>query len=77
MIDPYYKDNPDADKQARLDLNLEVETTAEETAKEEPVFTDTLPTEPAPTTIPKQYNEREMRRFTNRVQKQDEDDDTI
>ena len=77
MIDPYYKDNPDADKQARLDLNLEVETTAEDTAKEEPVFTDTLPTEPAPSTIPKQYNEREMRRFTNQVQKQDEDDDTI
>lgn len=77
MIDPYYKDNPDADKQARLDLNLEVAPSATDAQAEEPVFTDTLPTEPAPTTIPKQYNEREMRRFTNQVQKKDEDDDTI
>ena len=53
IIDPYYEQNPNADKQARRDLNLEVEEetasaptaedTAEDTAEEEPIFVDTLP----------------------------------
>ena len=92
MIDPYYENNPNADKQARRDLNLDVEeetpaasaeTPTEETqpAEEEPVFTDTVPApeEDAPTrVIPKQYNEQEMRRFNRRVQNRtDDDDDTI
>ena len=81
MIDPYYKENPDADKQARLDLNLEVEETApatpEEAAEAEanaPVFSDEALI-PEPTNIPKQYNERELRRFNSRVQQQNNDDD--
>lgn len=81
MIDPYYKDNPDADKQARLDLNLEVEETAPATAEEAeaqaPVFSDETPAAAEPANIPKQYSEREMRRFNSRVNKNDEDDDTI
>ena len=83
MIDPYYAANPNADKQARLDLNLEVEETApatpEEAAQAEanaPVFSDEALI-PEPTNIPKQYNEREMRRFNSRVQQHNDDDDTI
>lgn len=86
IIDPYYEANPDADKQARRDLNLDVEedtpaaTTPTEEVQpvEEPVFTDTLPAEEeAPKrTLPKQYNERELRRFNRQVrQRTDEDDD--
>ena len=55
IIDPYYEANPDADKQARRDLNLEVEEDtapaeemkSEETkpVEDEPIFTDTLPAE--------------------------------
>ena len=78
MIDPYYKDNPDADKQARLDLNLEVEETAPATPEEkeaaEPVFSDEQII-PETTNIPKQYSEREMRHFNQRVHQRDNDDD--
>ncbi|MBQ5840409.1 MAG: DUF624 domain-containing protein [Clostridia bacterium] len=77
MIDPYYKENPDADKQARLDLNLEVE---EETPapEDEPVFSDEIPVAAEETNIPRQYSEREMRSFNRRVQGgRDDDDDTI
>jgi hypothetical protein len=88
IIDPYYEANPNADKQARLDLNLDVEETAEEAPaegeesaptaeEEEPIFTDTVPAEeeePA-RPLPRQYTEREMRRFHRRVQKHDDDDD--
>lgn len=85
IIDPYYKENPDADRQARLDLNLDVEETPEEKEESQPVFVDTLPQpEPetkAPTrTLPKQYNEKEMRRFNRQVQSRnqtDDDDDTF
>jgi hypothetical protein len=77
MIDPYYAENPHADKQARLDLNLEVEEDAAAPA-DEPVFSDEAPApDPEPVNIPRQYNERELRRFNNRVQKRDDDDDTI
>ena len=85
MIDPYYEANPDADKQARLDLNLEVAETetsvdAAATAEpvEEPIFSDTLPQpEAEPSRIPHQYSEREMRRFNNRIRATEDDDDTI
>ena len=81
MIDPYYEQNPDADKQARLDLNLEV---AEDPAEaEEVIFTETVKVEekPAPASkLPRQYNEKEMRQFNRRVNSlnsTDDDDDTI
>lgn len=76
MIDPYYRDNPQADKQARLDLNLDVEET--EQTPEEPVFSDERPAEPEPTSFPKQYSDRELRRFNaRRTHAGDEEDDTI
>lgn len=89
IIDPYYKENPGADKQLRLNLNLEVEeeeeTASEESAPaEEPVFVDTVPEPEENNTpkkaLPKQYNEKEMRRFNRQVQSRnatDDDDDTI
>lgn len=76
MIDPYYRDNPGADKQARLDLNLDVEEDAP-APEDEPVFSDEAPVEHVEPNIPKQYNERELRRFNSRVQNRDDDDDTI
>lgn len=91
IIDPYYEANPNADKQARLDLNLDVEedtsatpeTPVEEAqpVEEEPIFTDTLPVveETPKRALPKQYNEKELRRFNRQVQSRnaDDDDDTI
>ena len=48
---------------------------------EEPIFTDTLPAVEEPKrTLPKQYNEKEMRRFNRQVQSRnqtDDDDDTF
>ena len=46
--------------------------------QEEVIFTDTLPAieEEAPKRVlPKQYNEKEMRRFNRQVNRRDEDDD--
>ena len=88
IIDPYYEQNPHADKQARLDLGLEVEeepvpadTDADKPDEEEVIFTDTLPAkEEAPKkALPKQYNEKELRRFNRQVQsnRDEDDDDTI
>jgi len=76
MIDPYYKDNPNADKQARLDLNLEVEEDTT-TPADEPVFSDEALIEREEPSIPHQYSDRELRQFNNRVQNRDDDDDTI
>lgn len=89
IIDPYYAANPGADKQARRDLNLEVEDDEPmlegDTPQEEPVFVDTLPQpeekadKPA-RALPRQYNEKEMRHFTRQVNSRnatDDDDDTI
>lgn len=75
MIDPYYAQNPDADKQARLDLNLDVEDTAQ--AAEETVFTDTAPSagQAEQARLPRQYSEREMAQFHRRVDRRTEDDD--
>lgn len=90
IIDPYYEQNPDADKQARYDLNLEVaETPAATTAEgdavpptneeedDAPIFTDTLPVkEEAPKkALPKQYNEKELRHFNRQVRSRTDDDD--
>ncbi len=89
IIDPYYKENPGADKQLRRNLNLEVEEDEEivstnTTPEEEPLFVDTIP-QPEETnvpkkTLPKQYNAKEMRHFNRQVQSRnanDDDDDTI
>ncbi len=72
MIDPYYEKNPEADKQQRRDLNLDVEDTA---TADEPVFDDTRVTDKS-ATIPRQYSDEELRRI-QRVTTDDEDDDTI
>ena len=71
IIDPYYELHPDADKQLRRDLNLEVEDTAEEKATA--VFDDARPIEQKDTTFPRQYSAEEMRHITRAA----EDDDTI
>ncbi len=78
MIDPYYEANPHADRQARLDLNLDVEEEPEK-QPEEPVFSDERPTPAEPADIPRQYSETELRRFNSRrnAAQSDEDDDTI
>ncbi len=73
IIDPYYKEHPEADKQLRRDLNLEVEETAEE--KEEVIFDDARPIEKEEEkTIPRQYSEGELRRFNAAAK---DEDDTI
>lgn len=92
IIDPYYKENPNADKQARYDLNLDVDEyidhntvapaeSATPAVEDEPIFTDVVPAkEEAPKkALPKQYNERELRHFNRQVRSRadDEDDDTI
>lgn len=90
IIDPYYAANPGADKQARRDLNLEVEedepVVEGDTPQPEAVFVDTLPQpeekaeKRAERTLPRQYNEKEMRHFNRQVSSRgatDDDDDTI
>lgn len=75
MIDPYYAANPDADKQQRRDLNLDVE----ESETEEAVFTDDAASSKEQNTFPHQYSESELRRLAvhRRSQSSAEDDDTI
>lgn len=87
IIDPYYKANPGADKQLRRNLNLEVEEEETPIAKdkpapaEEPVFTDTVKVAEKKSgtvpkkTLPKQYNEQELRHFNRQVNRHDDDDD--
>ncbi len=70
MIDPYYAEHPEADKQLRRDLNLEVEETAEE--KVEAVFDDARPIEKEETTVPRQYSADELRRFNAAANDEDE-----
>ena len=73
MIDPYYAEHPDADKQLRRDLNLDVEETEEE--KAEVVFDDTRPIQkPEEKAVPRQYSADELRRFNAAA---DNDDETI
>ena len=92
IIDPYYEANPNADKQARRDLGLDVEDEVpakpaadkqEETkpAEDEVIFTDVTKKEDdvPKKSLPKQYNEQELRRFNRQVSHRvtDDDDDTI
>ena len=93
IIDPYYEANPNADKQARRDLGLDVEDEVpaakpvedeqEETkpAEDEVIFTDVTKKEDdvPKKSLPKQYNERELRHFNRQVSHRvtDDDDDTI
>lgn len=84
VIDPYYAQHPDEDKQKRRDLGLEVDEDEDE-QKEEVIFVDRGATKPeeetkpeAKRTIPRQYTEAEMRRLENkRRAAQNADDDTI
>ncbi|MDD2362122.1 MAG: DUF624 domain-containing protein [Oscillospiraceae bacterium] len=77
MIDPYYKEHPDEDKEAKRALNILED---DEEDEEERVFEDTLPSEDEEqkTTFPRQYSEDEMRRLrhkTKRSRNDIEDDD--
>ena len=91
MIDPYYKEHPDEDHEKKQALNIPDEQAAEKAA-EEAVFvdrgrTDSYVTPSANLTdeeraklppVPKQYTEREMRRFRDsqrRARGDDPDDD--
>lgn len=86
MIDPYYKEHPGEDKEAKRALNIEDEN--DEPDETVAVFQDMGRTDreeeaeaesPVQRRIPKQYDEREMRkakRLTKHTQI-DDDDDTI
>ncbi len=76
MIDPYYKEHPGEDKEAKQALNL----LDEDDYDVERVFDDTVPTddEQNNTTIPRQYTKEEMsrlRRLKNRAREQNDEDD--
>ncbi|MBQ3133314.1 MAG: YesL family protein [Clostridia bacterium] len=81
IIDPYYAQHPDEDKDKRRDLGLEVEEDAVD--EEEVIFVDRGETKPeeeqevkanAGRSIPRQYSAEEMRRIRRHVE---DDDDTI
>lgn len=83
MIDPYYKEHPEADVEARRNLNLETDEVA--TPKEDVIFEDRGETADVvaekENAIPKQYSSDELRRG-KRLQRRDQvsrddDDDTI
>ena len=92
IIDPYYESHPDEDRTILRTLNIEMENDPalhQNTEEEEAVFQDMGRTDKADeeeeedkgkkSTIPKQYNEYEMRkgkRLTKNV-RADDDDDTI
>jgi uncharacterized membrane protein YesL len=78
MIDPYYKDHPDEDKEAKRALNIYDQEDEDDDG--ERVFEDTLPDEDdePKTTFPRQYSEDEMKRLRRkqrRSRSDDEDDD--
>ena len=77
IIDPYYKEHPDADIDKRHDLNLEIEEVEAETEeKDEAVFTDTVGREEREeSVVPKQYSDSELRRGKKLRQQNDSDDD--
>ena len=93
IIDPYYEANPNADKQARRDLGLDVEDEVpaakpvvdeqeeDKPEEDEVIFTDVTKKEDdvPKKSLPKQYNERELRHFNRQVSHRvtDDDDDTI
>ena len=76
IIDPYYEEHPEEDKQQRRDLNLE--TSVQET-EDEMVFTDRgqserpMVSESSSFTIPKQYSAEELRRSRYNRENADED----
>ena len=86
MIDPYYEAHPGEDAEAKRALNIEDQQAASQ-PDEEAVFkdmgrTDSYLSEPErpKTALPKQYSEREMRKFRkslDRARGADDDDDTI
>lgn len=85
MIDPYYKEHPGEDREAKLALNIdEDEDVAQE--EEQAIFRDRGKEEDDEKTegekpkreLPKQYNEQELRRsHYYRRRNQEDDDDTI
>ena len=85
MIDPYYETHPGEDAEAKRALNIEDEQAAEEAAAEA-VFQDMGRTdsyldtpEQSKAALPKQYSEREMRKFRQSLDRARgaDDDDTI
>ncbi|HHV50484.1 MAG TPA: DUF624 domain-containing protein [Clostridiales bacterium] len=81
MIDPYYKEHPDEDKEALYALNILDEDYYD---SEDRVFEDTLPAdeeeeETPKTNIPRQYTQEEMERLRRKhsARYDDDDDDTI
>lgn len=86
MIDPYYRDHPGEDLEAKRALNLLDEE--EDTDGDERVFEDTLPQEEEPAddgkgkkgkpSFPRQLSQDELNRLNRRHSaRDDEDDDTI
>ena len=77
IIDPYYKEHPDADIDKRHDLNLDVEETeSQKETQEEPVFTDVVRRgEREESVVPKQYSDSELRRGRKLKKSDDADDD--
>lgn len=80
MIDPYYKEHPDEDRQQKMDLNIYEEP---EEREEERVFEDSVDAEDdkqAPA-IPRQYTEKEMDKIRELRRRNknggDDDDGTI
>ena len=86
MIDPYYRDHPNEDRAQKQALNIPDEET-DRLAQEEAVFVDRGRTDSYLNDdkkqdlppMPKQYSEREMRRFNDSLRRArgEDDDDTI
>jgi hypothetical protein len=80
MIDPYYQEHPDDDREALYALNI----VEEDEHDEERVFEDAIPDDDQddgePATFPRQYSQEEMKRL-RRLHREgyhdDDDDDTI
>lgn len=87
IIDPYYKEHPGEDKEAKRALNIEDEEDIVEN-EEEAIFRDLGNEQKAEEEeeekpkrdLPKQYNEQELLRskyYQRRTNRSDDDDDTI
>ena len=86
MIEPYYRDHPNEDHAQKQALGIPDEE-SDRLAKEEAVFVDRGRTDSYLNNdkkqdlppLPKQYSEREMRRFNNSLRRAngEDDDDTI
>ncbi len=77
IIDPYYKEHPEADIDKRHDLNLDVDEAVSQKAEEdEPVFTDVVSRgEREVSVVPKQYSDSDLRRGKRLGRQTDDDDD--